>query len=294
MAVGWRREIVGRLIAEGVSERTACWAVRVGRTSYRYEAKPPRGEESEVRGRIRELALEHKRYGYRRITALLRKEGKRVNPKRVWRLWKEEGLKLPRKRPKRRIQGKTDQRPQPARRANEVWSYDFVHDRTVTGEQLRMLVVLDEWTRECLGIRVRKRLSSEDVEETLAALLRRRGRPAYVRCDNGSEFVAETLRRWLDRKGIRPMYIEPGSPWQNGFVESFNGKFRDECLNAELFWSPEEAQVIVEGWRRHYNQDRPHSALGYLTPAEAARCPENATSTDESTTRGTTENGAEN
>lgn len=276
MAVGERREMVDRLVGQGVPERTACRAVGIGRASYRYEAKPLQTRDAEVRRRIRTLAFAHKRYGYRRITALLRKEGRRINPKRTWRLWKDEGLKLPRKRPKRRSERKTDQRRRPATRENEVWSYDFVHDRTVTGDALRMLVVLDEYTRESLKIRVKKRQTAEDVEETLAELIRQRGRPKYVRCDNGPEFIAESLRQWLKKRKIEPLYITPGSPWENGYVESFNGKFRDECLNMELFWSAEEAQVIVEDWRRHYNQARPHSALGYRTPAEAAQSPEQA------------------
>ena len=279
------------MVGQGVAERTACRVAGIHRSTYRNEAKPGEPEDPAVRDRIRGLALEHRRYGYRRITALLRREGRRVNPKRVWRIWKEEKLILPRKRPRKRRRGVWEGRYQSAEQANQVWSYDIIHDRTVTGRTLRMLVVLDEYTRECLGIRVQERLNSEIVVDALAGIVRRRGKPAYLRSDNGSEFVAAPVRSWLEGKGVRPMYIEPGSPWENGFVESFNGKFRDECLNAELFWSQEEAQVIVEDWRRQYNHYRPHSALGYLTPAEAALCPEVASAV-ESTTQGTTEKGA--
>jgi putative transposase len=271
--------LVRRLHAQGVGERMACRAVGIGRASYRYEARPPTRTDESVRQRMRDLARAHRRYGYRRITALLRREGLRINPKRTWRLWKEEGLKLPRKRPKRpkrRAEGTTDPRPRPAERANEVWSLDFVHDRTVTGRPLRMLPVLDEYTRECLRIRVRQRQTSEDVRETLGDLIKRHGKPGGVRFDNGPEFRSDALREWLERQGIRPLYIEPGSPRENGYQESFNGKFRDECLNMELFWNDTEAQVIVEDWRKHYNTDRPHSALGYQTPAETARSPEDA------------------
>jgi transposase InsO family protein len=283
--------LADKLVGQGVPERTACQAVGINRSSYRYEARPETPEDPAVRERVKGLALIHQRYGYRRITALLRRDGYRVNPKRVWRLWRGEGLSLPRKRHrKRRIVG-WEGRPQSADQANRVWSYDVIHDRTVTGQTLRMLVVLDEHTRECLGIRVQERLNSEDVADTLAGIFKRRGRPEYLRSDNGPEFVSNALRSWLEGKGVRPIYIEPGSPWENGFVESLNGKFRDECLNAELFWNQKEAQVIVEDWRRQYNQFRPHSALGYLTPAEAVRCPETATAA-ETTTQGTTEKGA--
>ena len=281
-----------RLVEKGVSERTACRTVGIGRASYRYEGEPPPARGEEVRKRMRELARKPRRYGYRRITALLRKEGHRINPKRTWRRWKEEGLKLPRKRPKRRFQGKTEKRLRPAERANDVWSYDFVHDRTVTGVALRMLVVLDEWTRECLPIRIRRRQTAEDVETDLDDLIKRRGKPRAVRCDNGPEFIAERLKAWLAKKGIEPMYIEPGCPWENGFVESFNGKLRDECLNGELFWNEEEAQVIVEDWRKQYNNERPHSALGYRTPAEAAQSPEDATTAAKKLVQGTKNNAA--
>ena len=163
-------------------------------------------------------------------------------------------------------------RPRPATKPNEVWSFDFVHHRTEYGEKLKMLTVLDEYTRECLEIRVEKRMDSNGVMETLDELMTERGAPRYTRTDNGPEFIAAKLRRWLRKeKGVLPVLIDPGSPWQNGFVESFNGKLRDECLDGELFFSRAEAQLIVDGFRKEYNTERPHSALGYKTPAQVAR-----------------------
>lgn len=268
--------MVRRMMERGLTERTACLVAGIGRTSYRYREVEKKKDE-EVRRRINELAKANRRYGYRRITALLRREGWRINAKRTWRLWKEEGLKLPRKRPKRRIEGKIKKQRKWAKTAQEVWSMDFVHDKTERGRSLRFLPVLDENTRECLGIQVRSQQTAEDVKAMVENLIKRHGKPEGIRFDNGPEFQAESLRRWLKTRGIKTLYIEPGSPWENGCQESFNGKLRDECLNMELFYSEEEAQVIVEEWRKHYNQERPHSALGYRTPAEVARSPEGTT-----------------
>ncbi len=216
------------------------------------------------------LASEYGRYGYRRITAMLRQRGWRVNHKRVERLWRLEGLKVPHKQPRRRRLWLHDgscvrRRPQ---HQNHVWSYDFVQTRTAEGRVVRLLTLMDEYTRECLAIRVERKLSSE--EETLADLFVRRGVPAYLRSDNGPEFVAQTLRDWLARLEVRTLYIEPGSPWENGYIESFNGKLRDELLNLEIFDTLSEAQILVECWRRQYNTRRPHSSLGYRPPAPEA------------------------
>jgi transposase InsO family protein len=267
------------MVERGLTERTACRVVGIGRTSYRYREVEKKKKDEEERERIKELAQANRRYGYRRITALLRREGWRINPKRTWRLWKEEGLKLPRKRPKRRIEGKTEKRREWAKTAHEVWSMDFVHDKTERGRTLRFLPVLDEYTRECLGIGVKSQQTAEDVKAMMENLIQRHGKPEGIRFDNGPEFQAESLKRWMRTEGIQTLYIEPGSPWENGCQESFNGKLRDECLNMELFYSEEEAQVIVEAWRKHYNQERPHSALGYRTPAEVARSSEGTTTT---------------
>jgi transposase InsO family protein len=216
------------------------------------------------------LAKTYGRYGYRRITALLHREGWRVNHKKVERIWRQEGLKVPRKQPKRGRLWWNDGScvRKRAERKDHVWSYDFVADRTHDGRAIRMLVILDEFTRECLTIEVARSLRSEHVLECLGDLFVQRGTPDYIRSDNGSEFTAYAVREWLkDEVGVTPLFIEPGSPWENGYVESFNGKFRDELLNGEIFYTLQEAQVIIERWRREYNTFRPHSSLGYRPPA---------------------------
>jgi len=219
-----------------------------------------------------EFAMTYGRYGYRRVTALLRREGWWVNHKRVDRLWRREGLKVPQKQPKRGRLWLNDGsclRLRPEHR-NHVWSYDFVADRTHDGRPLRMLTIVDEYTRECLTIDVARRLGSNDVLERLADLMVERGTPDYIRSDNGPEFTAHAVRGWLERVGVKTLFIEPGSPWENGYVESFNGKFRDELLNGELFYTLTEAKVLIERWRNDYNRIRPHSALGYRPPAPEA------------------------
>jgi putative transposase len=225
--------------------------------------------------RIVELATEYGRYGYRRVTALLRGEGWQVNHKRVERIWRQEGLKVPKKQPKRRRLWLTDGsciRLRPTYR-NHVWSYDFVADRTADGRAIRMLTIVDEHTRECLSIDVSRRLTSEDVLERLSDLFVRRGVPDYIRSDNGPEFTATRVREWLERVEVKTLFIEPGSPWENGYVESFNGKLRDELLNREVFDTLLEAKVLIERWRRAYNTIRPHSSLGYRAPAPEATQP---------------------
>jgi transposase InsO family protein len=198
-----------------------------------------------------ELAKKYGRYGYRRITALLRQEGWKVNDKRVERLWRREGLKVPSKQPKRGRLWLTDGScvRRRAEHPNHVWSYDFVADRTRDGRALRMLAIVDEYTRECLAIEVGRRLNSQDVLHLLGDLFVRRGTPTYLRSDNGPELTARALRDWLERLTVKPLYIEPGSPWENGYVESFIGKFRDELLDREIFYTLEEATVLVERWR---------------------------------------------
>lgn len=229
-----------------------------------------------LRKDITRLACQYGRYGYRRITILLRNEGWRVNHKRVERIWRQEGLKVPQKQPKRRRLWYNDGscvRLRPTHR-NHVWSYDFVADRTTEGRPMRMLNVIDEYTRECLAIRVERKLKAYDVIEVLADLFIERGAPDYIRSDNGSEFTAAIIRGWLKRLGVKTLYIEPGSPWENGYIESFNGKLRDELLNGEVFDTLLEARVIIERWRREYNTIRPHSSLGYLPPAPEALLPD--------------------
>ena len=222
--------------------------------------------------RIVELATEYGRYGYRRVTALLRGEGWPVNHKRVERIWRQEGLKVPKRQPKRRRLWLADGsciRLRPTQR-NHVWSYDFVADRTADGRAIRMLTIVDEHTRECLSIDVARRLTSEDVLERLSDLFVRRGVPDYIRSDNGPEFTATRVREWLARIEVKTLYIEPGSPWENGYIESFNGKLRDELLAREVFDTLLEAKVLIERWRQAYNTIRPHSSLGYRAPAPEA------------------------
>lgn len=235
------------------------------------QRKAPRAadDEAALTESIVALARRFGRYGYRRITALLRAEGWRVNHKRVERIWRREGLKVPARQPKRGRLWLNDGscvrlRPE---RANHVWAYDFVEDRTRDGRKLRMLNVVDEFTRECLTIRVGRKLGSADVIDVLADLFIARGAPAYIRSDNGPEFIADAVKGWIAGVGARTAYIEKGSPWENGYVESFNGKLRDELLNAEVFNTLAEARVLIEQWRVHYNTVRPHSALGYSPPA---------------------------
>jgi transposase InsO family protein len=215
------------------------------------------------------LATQYGRYGYRRVTALLREEGWRVNHKRVERIWRREGLKVPKRQPKRRRLWLNDGsciRLRPQHR-NHVWSYDFVMARTSNGRAFKILVILDEYTRECLDILVQRSITSGDVLERLYWLFLVRGIPEHIRADNGPEFTAKVVREWLGRQEVKTLYIEPGSPWENGYVESFNGKLRDELLNREVFDTLLEAKALIEDWRKEYNHVRPHSSLGYRPPA---------------------------
>ena len=252
----------------GVSERFACRVLEQHRSTQR---KAPRAADDEVAltADIISLAKQYGRYGYRRITALLRAEGWRVNHKRVERIWRREGLKVPARQPKRGRLWLNDGscvrlRPE---RANHVWAYDFVEDRTRDGRKFRMLNVVDEFTRECLCIRVGRRLGAAEVIDVLSDLFVLRGVPAHIRSDNGPEFVAKAVQAWIGGVGSATAYIEPGSPWENGYVESFNGKLRDELLDAEVFNTLAEARVLIEQWRVHYNTVRPHASLGQRPPA---------------------------
>jgi len=263
---GGVRQLVDRGI---VSQRRACQIVEVSRSCVRYEPRL-RPQEATLRQEIRILAGRHKRFGYRRIAALLRRKGIAVNSKRVHRIWKAEGLPLPARRPKRRRTGPRGEMIRTAERPNHVWTYDFLEDRTERGGRLKILAVLDEYSRESLAIRVERSIDSQKVIETLRRLVMQRGAPDHIRSDNGPEFVAQAVQEWIRASGSRTIFISPGSPWENAYIESFNGKFRDECLNMEVFVSGAEAQMIVEAWRKDYNERRPHSSLGYETPGEFA------------------------
>ncbi len=228
-----------------------------------------REDEAELTQAVIELATEYGRYGYRRVTALLRNQGWPVNHKRVERIWRQEGLKVPQKQPKRARLWFNDGscvRLRPTH-PNHVWAYDFVLDRTHDGRTFRMLTVIDEYTHEALAIQVKRKLNSTDVLDCLAKLFMEKGAPEHIRSDNGSEFTAQAVREWLDKAKVRTLYIEPGSPWENGYNESFNGRLRDELLNGEIFYNLKEAKAVIENWRIQYNTIRPHSSLGYRPPA---------------------------
>ena len=251
-----------------VSERRACRVLGQVRRTQRYTLKMA-DDETVLTENIVYLASEYGRYGYRRITAMLRTDGWGVNHKRVERIWRQEGLKVPTRQPKRSRLWFNDGsciRLRPEHR-NHVWAYDFVFDRTREGRPLKFLNVVDEYTRECLAIKVDRRQTSRDVLRTLAQLMLKHGVPEHIRSDNGPEFVAKAVRQWLSRLGVQTLFIEPGSPWENGYIESFNGKLRDELLDGEIFTTVKEAKVLTAWWKRQYNHVRPHSSLGYRPPA---------------------------
>ena len=252
----------------GVGERRACRVLVQPRTTQR-RIRKVRSDEVALVGDVVRLASRFGRYGYRQVTNLLRIEGWSVNHKRVERIWRREGLKVPKRQPKRGRLWLNDSsciRLRPLHE-NHVWSYDFVSTRTEGGRALKLLTVLDEYTRQCLAIKVGRRTRAHDVLEVLADLFVRHGPPQHLRSDNGPEFTAQLVRRWLARLGVQTLYIEPGSPWENGYNESFNGKLRDEFLNGEIFYTLSEAVVLVEQWRQLYNTVRPHSACGGRPPA---------------------------
>lgn len=251
-----------------VSQRRACKLLKQPRATQRY-APIERTDEKPLTRRIIELSRLYGRYGYRIIHGLLRQEGWWVNHKRVERIWRREGLKVPKKQPKRGRLWLNDGsciRLRPTHK-DHVWAHDFVTGRTRDGRSFRMLTVIDEFTRECLAIDVARRLNHDDVLERLSWLMVTRGMPEHIRSDNGSEFTAKAVRSWLKRVGVKTLYIEPGSPWENGYVESFNGKMANELLEREVFDTLYEAKVLIERWRVHYNTVRPHSSLGYRPPA---------------------------
>ena len=257
-----------------MSERFACRVLGQHRSTQRKIARTP-DDEAALTADIIALALQYGRYGYRRIAALLHDAGWAVNLKRVERIWRREGLKVPAKQPKRKRLWLNDGscirlRPE---HPNHVWSYDFVEDRTHDGRKYRMLNIIDEFTRECLAIRINRKLNSTDVIDLLSDLFILRGVPGHVRSDNGPDFIAKAVQDWISAVGAKTAYIEPGSPWENGYCESFNSKLRDELLNGEIFYSLKEARIVIESWRRHYNEIRPHSSLGYKPPAPAVLFP---------------------
>ena len=254
-----------------VSERRACRAVDQPRSTQRYVGRRASGDRPLLE-RMVVLSKDNPRYGYRRVWALLRREGWPVNKKRIHRLWREEGLKVPEKqRKRRRLSEGASENGCTRRRAEQkdhVWSYDFVMDRTENGRRLKMMPIVDEYTRECLSVEVERSITAEGVVATLGRLFRQRGEPTFIRSDNGPEFIAEAVKHWLELSEVQTLYVEPGSPWENAYSETFISRLGDELLKREMFTSLPEAKVLVEEHRSYYNHKRPHSALGYRTPVE--------------------------
>ncbi len=251
-----------------VSERRACRTIGQVRSSFRYQPKIDPDQEV-LRDRVVSVACEYSRYGYRKVTDLINQEGYAVGKDRVYTIWREEGLKVPQKAPKRARLWLADGslvRLRPEYR-NHVWSYDFVADRTHDGRPYKILNIIDEHSRECLATHTARRIRSQDVILVLAELFLKHGCPRHIRSDNGPEFIAHKLKKWLKNLQVKPLYIEKGSPWENGYCESFNGKMRYELLDGEIFYSLLEAKIIIERWRNHYNTVRPHSSLGGRPPA---------------------------
>lgn len=261
-----RRQQVAYACRRGLSGRRACRLLGVARSALHYESRKALAD-SLVLSRMTALAAQYPRYGYRRIRIFLGREGHRMSCTRAYRLWRRGGLQLPRRRPRRRVAARRP-RPTPATARNHVWALDFVFDACANGQQLKCLAVVDEWTRECLAIDVAGSIRSGRVIEVLSKLVSLHGTPRHLRSDNGPEFVATAIIKWAVELGIDTAHIAPGKPWENGTEESFNGKFRDECLSLEWFRTRREAIPVIELWRQHYNQVRPHSSLGYKTPHE--------------------------
>ena len=261
-----RREQVELACQRGLSERRACGLLGIARSTLSYELRLP-AKDAPVIEAMKSLSAQYPRYGYRRIRIFLRRQGFELSWSRTHRLWRKAGLLLPKKRPRRRI---ATGRPRPFThfKANTVWADDFVFDTTAEGKQIKCLTIIDEYTRECLAIDVAGSIRSKRVIEVLSRLVSVHGAPLFLRSDNGPEFVSRAILEWISQSGIATALSDPGKPWQNGADESFNGKFRDECLSVEWFRSRREAAVIIEAWRRHYNAVRPHSSLNYMTPHE--------------------------
>ena len=266
VSVPARREQVAYAMRRGLSQRRSCTLLQVARSALSYQSMKAE-KDTPVLERMTALGAQYPRFGYRRIRVFLAREGHGMSFGRCHRLWRCARLQVPRRRPRKRI-ARGRPRPLAPTGANQVWSYDFVFDWCANGQQLKCLTVTDEWTREGLAIEVDGRIRSGRVIEVLSRLISERGAPLYLRSDNGPEFVARALLKWMADQGIETALIDPGRPWQNGVAESFNGKFRDECLSLEWFLSRAQAKVVIEAWRRRYNEVRPHSSLGYLTPAE--------------------------
>ena len=259
-----RHDALTHLTSKGLSQRSVCHWSGVSRSAARYPLRQV-ARDAQLVTVMHQVMAQHPRFGYRRVAALAR-----VSFKRAWRVWKQQGFALQPLRVRRRRPARSDERPHRATGRNQVWTYDILYDRLANGRQFKTLSLLDEFTRECLAIHVAPSVRAADVITVLRRTMQQQGQPHFIRSDNGSEFTATPVMQWLQDQHVGPSFIEPGHPWQNGFVESFQGKFRDECLNREWFTTSQEAQIVIEQWRQHYNTQRPHSALGYKTPAQVA------------------------
>jgi putative transposase len=265
----------------GLPERKACKLLGQSRSTQRYAPKLPDKDKPVIK-ELLDLHVLHPRYGYRRITIRLREEGWYINFKRVYRLWCQEGLKVPRRQHKKLHTGSSENSCdlKKAEYYNHVWSYDFVNERLENGRKVRMLVIIDEFTRECLALDVARHFKGKDVVEVLRYLFAVRGCPEFIRSDNGPEFVSKAVQKWLEVSGVDTLYVAPGSPWENGYVESFNSRLRDEFLNRELFLHIDELRYVADRWRMDYNHYRPHSSLDYMAPAAfATKCLEQGSAT---------------
>ena len=284
VSVPARRAQVAHATRRGISQRRACTLMKVSRSALGYCSRRTARDEPVI-ARMREIAGQYPRYGYRRIRIFLGREGYEMSNGRMERLWRQARLQVPRKRPRRRV-ASTRPRPQAPSMMNQVWAIDFVHDACANGQKLKCLTVAEEFTREGLAIEVAGAIRSRHVIDVLSRLVSERGAPMFIRSDNGPEFVSRAILKWVTDEGIATALIDPGKPWQNGVNESFNGKFRDECLNMEWFRSRAEAKVVIASWLKHFNTVRPHSSLGYLTPgAFAEKCRNEASASEPATGR---------
>ena len=269
MSPGHKRQIAEAFVAGGrCSARSACRHFGLHRSTFAYQAKQPDAWLARLKSALRRVSNRYPEMGYPKVTRLLKNEGWRVGTRMVQRLRRELGLAVPAKKPKKRRRGLSTGLPTKATYRGHVWTWDFVHDTTVKGGKLRMLNIIDEYTRECLCIYVDRGIDARKVRRIISELIDVHGAPEHIRSDNGSEFIEKDLRAWLTENQIKTLYIEPGSPWQNGYIESFNARFREECLNREQLWTLTEARVVIEDWRWKYNHIRPHRSLGYITPLE--------------------------
>ena len=272
MSPGHKRQIAESFVTVGrCTARAACRHFGLHRSTFAYNAKEPAAWLSKLKKALKRISNQYPEMGYMKVATLLKSQGWPVGSRMIQRLRRELGLAVPLKKPKRRRQGVSTSLPTKAYHRNHVWTWDFIHDTTIRGGRLRMLTIIDEYTRECLCIHVARRMNARKVKQIIARLIGEQGIPEHIRSDNGPEFIERKLRQWLCKNKIQTLYIDPGSPWQNGYIESFNARLREECLNREQLWTLTEARVVIEDWRWKYNHIRPHRSIGYITPIQFAQ-----------------------